>query len=344
MQATSGSVAAYNVNGSYGTRSFKVEGPIALHTFASVPTGFALPGATVIDTRRKDIALMKAYAGVTAPDADVGVMLAEASETLRMLTSPLKSILKLANKMVRPRTFKRAGPRLKKYQKAAEYVRDAWLVTRFGILPTIKDVNDLIKAYHSAFRQELNVMRRSSGGMSQTVTSLTQINPLSGGNMAVGNFYFKSVDELSWTDKTASTVYYNRALYRNPLGLSMYDIPSVLWERVPYSFVVDWSLNIGTWLRRMQPDPGLRYLGNTVSTKRVGSLTRNVLSGQPIYGYPSSPIIPCDSVAIFEASQMIREVNATIPVLPVWNPGFESVTHGLDSLSLIWQKMPKFKR
>ena len=52
---------------------------------------------------------------------------------------------------------------------------------------------------------------------------------------------------------------------RRCLGLTLDNVPSHVWEVVPFSFVVDWFLNVGQWLRAATPDPRISILGNWIS-------------------------------------------------------------------------------
>lgn len=42
--------------------------------------------------------------------------------------------------------------------------------------------------------------------------------------------------------------------------------PNVLWETMPFSFVVDWFLNVGTFLEAWAQTPGWQFLGGTETT------------------------------------------------------------------------------
>lgn len=324
----------------YVTRRYRQVGDIALATM-SPTTIWAFPDPTVEDPRRKDMALQSAFARIVTPDAEVGVMLAEARETLHMFVNPVKTLLKLVNGMVNPATLstrlRSRTSRVEKYRKTPGYIRDAWLQTRFGILPLIKDITDLQKVFAKGFKQDLNVLRRASGG-----TSYDESHSMTRTVASCTNFSYEVLDVVDWKTTVTSTMYYNRQIYRNPLGLSPYDIPSIIYEMIPYSFVVDWSFNFGTWLRLIQPDPGMRYLGNHVSTKRVGTYHRTLLRGYPT-GVGNAYAVPVEGQYMLTKSQMLRKVNATVPTLPVPNFGFESLVHGIDSISLIWQKMPKLR-
>jgi hypothetical protein len=63
------------------------------------------------------------------------------------------------------------------------------------------------------------------------------------------------------------------------------ELPLTAWELVPFSFVVDWFVNIGDWLEALTPKLGIKILseGYTVKRKllslRTVSWTKQTVSG-----------------------------------------------------------------
>jgi hypothetical protein len=54
------------------------------------------------------------------------------------------------------------------------------------------------------------------------------------------------------------------------------EVPLAAWELVPFSFVVDWIVNVGDWLEAVQPKVGVRTLAEGITVKSERTLFRNV--------------------------------------------------------------------
>lgn len=57
------------------------------------------------------------------------------------------------------------------------------------------------------------------------------------------------------------------------LGFSTKGLLTLPWELVPYSFVVDWFLNVSDVLNALAPVPGWKLLGSCLVTRRVRHVT-----------------------------------------------------------------------
>jgi hypothetical protein len=52
------------------------------------------------------------------------------------------------------------------------------------------------------------------------------------------------------------------------LGLDFKSLVTLPWELIPYSFVVDWFLNIGDFIGSLTPSPGYTQLGSCFVVER----------------------------------------------------------------------------
>lgn len=60
-----------------------------------------------------------------------------------------------------------------------------------------------------------------------------------------------------------------RKPYTKAPGVMLTDLPSAAWELIPFSFVVDWFTNIGTFIAAHKPLVGCRKLGSWVTVEHV---------------------------------------------------------------------------
>ena len=121
----------------------------------------------------------------------------------------------------------------------------------------------------------------------------------------------------------------------------MFDIPSIIWERIPYSFVVDWWLGVGKYLEALHTS---RMISNTTfcrtSTSRVQCGPIQSGSVYDINGFGGSR---------FDLVQK-REVSNSLSVPPpVMKPILHKdssirLRHTLEAISLVVQKGPTIKR
>lgn len=288
--------------------------------------------------------LQAAHAGISSPDFDLGMFLAEGKQTIDMIRAPLLSATKGIKQLVDPiarylnKISRRPGPfSLKKdllrAKKAIDKAASLWLQTRYGVMPLISDVDAMRKRYHEQALYDANAIHRRTGGF---MVSKTNEIIERGGQLA--GFYTTVKDIVVTSQHVSSHVYFHTTLGNTSVGGGIYDIPNLIWELTPFSFVVDWAFNIGDWLRNIMPKPGYSYLGNHVTTKRSVKVERHIIATRGTdYRFVSKILTP--SFSTHEWDHMIRYINRPIPVLPVPNLDCLNLTRSIDSLTLAWQKL-----
>lgn len=185
-------------------------------------------------------------------------------------------------------------------------VSGRWLELQYGWLPMLSDVSEAAKAYESL----------TSGPRTSRVTqSLTRS---------------KSVDSAcssAWTCKgqlkeTLRIVYEMTESISAPRSLGLLDPASVAWELIPYSFVVDWFVPIGTYLENLNTIPQLQGRFMTITTRRFQG---SALTG-PSYQWIE---IPTEHVSYFNMSRVVSSS------LSVPKPEFNSLDNAM-SPKRIW--------
>jgi hypothetical protein len=180
-----------------------------------------------------------------------GNFLAEFRETVEMFAHPLSSFYRqtwhFADKV---RGIKRYALDKPKYKKA---LADLWLGYKFGVLPTISDLNDATEAItrlQYGLRHD-TIKLRGKGSISEMEISSGIV--LSG---ASANLW-----RSSWDQKADYHVFYQGAVIAGPengatilreFGVGVFDVLPAVWEAIPFSWLIDYFTNVSEVLDSMR--------------------------------------------------------------------------------------------
>lgn len=149
--------------------------------------------------------------------------------------------------------------------------REIWLESRYGIRPIVYDFKSAYKAF-TTFKDKLTLIK-GKGSESDTFQDEHDT-----GYVPVGIGWEKRILRRS----TMSASYHGSCYLRysgdvGAVGRSFGADPLLTaWELVPYSFVVDWFINIGAYVSTIQPQLRGNILG-------IGSSYKIVTSQSAIY-------------------------------------------------------------
>jgi len=113
------------------------------------------------------------------------------------------------------------------------------------------------------------------------------------------------------------------------------------WELIPYSFVVDWFVNIGDFIGAMSPSLGWTQLGSCHVLKR-----EKVLQLAPLQTTPGSAVEailkPATGSYKLTQTSVSRQAGLSAPGLVVKSDfRFSNLTRCLDAYSLLAQQVIK---
>lgn len=224
----------------------------------------------------------RAAANVQQPDFQLLVELAEAKETMRMLLNPTGSLLQLLREVryshryskFRKKRVKTGGP-----SSLFAFMSSEWLRYRYGIVPLMYSIEGALKAT-LAITSPRYTARGSSVFADQDEGVLdTLVNTW---NADFG--YTRKIYGSANGSVRAGILYEHNITNATRYGVTPFDVPSAVWELVPFSFVADWFINLGDYLEAAKPKVGVKYLASWTTVK-VDQKSKLVVTLNPT-GYP----------------------------------------------------------
>lgn len=216
-----------------------------------VPTHPHNPNNFLADVDREALtrftkAVRKAQTQISGP-----TFLGELRETISLFRHPTEAIFKqLSRYLDRVYRSSRRGRR-KKRPSAREITRiaaDEWLVTQLALGPLISDAEDIARAIARMINEIRHMVVR---GYAKTAVKYSERTSWTQANYWRGNSYRSAIEEVL-------------VVYRGGLHAAIYDAPygalsnlqrifgftkqefiPTIWELIPFSFVVDYFVNVG---------------------------------------------------------------------------------------------------
>jgi hypothetical protein len=264
-------------------------------------------------------------------------MLAEAKETAKFLANPMSAFSSLYKDIHRKHGSKLGA---RKAVKSADYISSTWLAYRYGLMPLVYDISDILGGLSA--KLDRNVLLRSGGAspLSRTSSTRTFTKSIVALNFLISE---ETIDEI----RAHARVYYNYNLADRSaselmlqLGLHPTQWLGLVWEKTLYSFVADWVLNVGGWLSAVMPKPNRTVLGNCVTLKQTKSYERTVAKVTSAYA-SMNPLLASESLPMDvgrAADEIVhRVVNVPLSPTPPWQFSTLSWKRQLDSLALGWE-------
>jgi len=257
------------------------------------------PSFTIPDYSNK--ILSKLYSDMKGHDLNLGVSLAESGESLKMLAEMLRTLgrsYKAAKSGNFPLAISILATNSSTKNARIPTVKDVsqqWLRYYYGISPLLSDIHEAVKAYDNRYR----------------VVRSRQIS-----RMSVDGTMLDNLSQHKWKLGEAKRRYQIIAYLSAGYGLTtsqylgLEDPASIIWERVPTSFIIDWVLPIGDWLRAV-------HAIHSIDVSLAVSTTSTYVRYSNLVGKNSTQILNGEDANRVEIS-MNRVVNVSLspPVIP----------------------------
>jgi hypothetical protein len=296
------------------------------------------PPYPLFDVKAKDRALIKTHAKVNDVIWDFGTFLGEIGETIHMLRNPFKNLSTWVSREQKIARLARYNPKGLNYLKDATpfayFIADNWLQYRYGIMPLIYDCVSAIKAITAVFDKQSLAMHKK--GSREKLISSTTSNI---GRWGIANITCEISESTKLTTETSCGIYYHQKYLEQSQKLAailgdVYDIPSIAWELMKFSFVFDWFVNVGSWLKAIKPNPRIIIDGGYVS-EVLDTLTKRTVLRPLIFSGPA--MINVRPEYLWHTRTLIRQTNLTLPITPAVSPNPLNLKRELDSVALLWR-------
>ena len=272
------------------------------------PSGLTVPG---LSTNDELTLLSRLSEAVKGHSFNLAVAAAEGKKTVSMVSDALQSIGGAVLDLKRGRfesAARRFGVNPRPSRLSHKDVAGRWLELQYGWLPLLNDVYEASKAYEVLTKQprknliRVNYTRRFTHNSSESTLNWS----CEGLAMAGKQIIYEMTEQMS---------------AGRSLGLT--DPLSVAWELMPYSFVVDWFIPIGTYLENLNTIPSLRGRFLTTSLRKFSG---SAVSVNPTFNWT---VIPTTHVSQVYLDRTVSS-SLTVP-----KPSFKSFEDAM-SPKRIW--------
>jgi hypothetical protein len=201
-----------------------------------------------------------------------GVFLGELSEAMLQIRSPVRSLRKGVSNYLdavktRAKSARRIPNRKKRNSSLREMVSDTWLEYSFGWSPLLNDIEDGARTIADAIHREDITRKMVVGYGEDKIMVRNQSNEVS---ISAGTLPFISMSLRYYTK--AQVKYYGlvgvntySAANLQRIGFSRNDVLPTLWELVPYSFLVDYFVNVDDIIDAASlTDSGIMWTSRTI--------------------------------------------------------------------------------
>lgn len=223
-----------------------IDGPYSL----KAATGLTKQTPTSVFTQSEidaliSVAATKAWSDANQHDANVLQDAAECRQLVKLLQSPKTTAAKIVGAAVKTRgksIAKAAGSVVK---STADLASDLWLQYQYGIRPLVSTLDGVLDAM-ARYRKRHRWTARGNVSLSRTkVTSGTAA-------YWVANFNWQRTD-VHLVQVRAGILLEEEVRLTNNLGIDASGMLSLPWELIPFSFVADWFINVGSFISSIVP-------------------------------------------------------------------------------------------
>lgn len=208
-----------------------------------------------------------AWAGVDVGEFQGLAALGELHSTLNMLGDPVRSLSQfLWQRAWADADWKAARGHKAKSRALASLLSSLWLQYQYAFRPMLLDIEAILNELQT---QSFSPRRTSRANAVRKVHTSSTFVGRKGGI---------DVDLQEVVDReyvVRSGILYEGAVDpAKQFGFHWTALPSAAWELTPWSFVVDWFINVGDYLQAISPKVGVKVLAGWQTTEVKTKVTR----------------------------------------------------------------------
>lgn len=225
--------------------------------------GFGFDAPVVWTSNDQLKLLQKLLEKVKSHDFNLAVNLGQLHQTVDLLSSNLLKLGRAAIALKRGQfatAARQLGARPRGTRLKTSDISGRWLELQYGWLPLLGDSFEAAKAFEAI----------SNGPRSQTYRASSKKVSIGNGSQS------KTIFDMPYTEELARHIQYEcteELGFARQLGLL--DPLSVAWELLPWSFVVDWFIPIGSYLDLVNQIPSLKGRFLTTEVRKREAMGRN---------------------------------------------------------------------
>jgi hypothetical protein len=222
----------------------------------------------------QQMARSQALAAVDKAPYAVAEDIATIRETVRFLRKPFSGLDDLSSR------FQKAVRGLSKIRKKSFWTRangvaSIWLEYRFGFMPTVRSIDNVLNSLNRPTDKRYNRIL-TAHGTDERKTALQYDKAVS------APFTYERTVQLERVCRAVVQYRVSPPLreWQYKYGLRFKDVPELMWDLFPLSFMYDRVLNVGNAIRGLSNflDPAIVILGGTQSVKTLTSQSIRLVS------------------------------------------------------------------
>lgn len=272
-----------------------------------------------------DTVVTEAVANARESIFDALTTAAEMKQTVQLLRGSWLGILQFARKAAKwARDKAKKFKRKKNYWKVVlDFFSQKWLEYRYGWLPFIYSAEDAIRALQQKMEKD-DIL----SGKSRVVTELSDSETL--------DTYYPTAGTLTKTHTLIGERIYRGAAFASISSpeIAKFGLDPLVtaWELIPFSFVADWFIQVGTWIKAWSPFGGSSLLGSMASVKDTYTLEQVDSWAFNAPGHTGSFTGRGTKLEVTAYTRFAHGAG----ILPSWNPRITSVRF-MDLVALVYQ-------